>query len=224
MGFMNVNGSTGQNNNFWNYANKQKEEYSTELVGYVVELQLAPKTVFGSNTIDRFEDGNPKRNVRVVVLKDNGIEEIWDFNPGGRDKSAQGGKDKRSKAMKALVDGILKAIPNAEDIDECLGMRIKITTEEPPEGWSWSNTNPRPWHVQINPKMTVEHRGTTVKPDWEREGGEVDAPPIEPTQVGDGLAAAQAAAQQAVAKMNAGVTWAQDEQPPASVYDEDIPF
>jgi len=229
MSFMGLNGSTGSATNFWNFSNKEKPNYSTELIGYVIELQSVPKTVFGSNKIDRFDDGNCKRNIRLIILTDDGTEIAWDFNPGGRDKSAAGGEDKRSQAMKALANGIVAAVPQATDIEDILGMRVRVSTKEPPEGWSWSNTNPRPWNVAFDPKRRVEHRGCVIKPDWEREGGEVDAPPNEPAQVGTAnpqLNASMAAAGAAIAANNVSnrMGLGQDEMPPVSVYDEDISF
>ena len=223
-----INGSVGNSKQWWNYTNKEKPGYSTELIGYMKEMQYVPHTVFGKNVIERWDDGNPKRDLRMCVETDG--EELWfQVSPGGRDKRASGGEDKRSEAMKALVAGLVAVKPNAQDIEECLGMRCKITTEEPPEGWSWGSGKARPWTFQFNANDVVDHRGFSITPDWEREGGEEDARPIEPAQVGTGnskLDQAQAAAKAAVTRGESTVVnqWAQDEQPPTSVYDEDIPF
>jgi len=232
MSFSLDGGTGGGGTNFWNYTNKNKDNYSVQLIGWVVELDLVCATKFGSRTIDRFDDGNPKRDLRLIIKTDNDEELAFQFAPGGRDKSAQGGEDKRSTAMKALANGIRASIPNAKDVDEILGMRVRITTEEPPGNFEWSRNNPRPWKFEFDPKNTVEHRGFIVKPDWEREGGDNDARPVEPAQKGDGskepsaeFLANQAKAAEAVKKMNE--QQAADyvnELPPTSVYDEDIPF
>jgi hypothetical protein len=183
-------------------------------------------------------------------LNDNGVEYNWDFNPGGADKSASGGEDKRSAAMKAVTGAIHKVLPEATGIEDILGMRIRIVTEEPPGNFTYSRQNPRPWHIQVNPKSTVEHRGVVHKPDWERKGGAYDAAEPAPAQQGDGtkeatpeFLAAEAAAGNKVAAavqaaqaasmanqasnqmtINPGPINAQDEIPPTSVYDDDIPF
>jgi len=232
MGFSLDGGTGGGSSNFWNFANKEKANYSTQLVGYVVELQLVCATKFGTRVIDRFDDGNPKRDLRFVIRTDDGQEVNFQFSPGGRDKSAQGGEDKRSHAMKALAAGIQAALPQAKDVDEILGMRVRITTEEPPGNFEFSRNNPRPWKFEFDPNNKVEHRGFVVKPDWEKEGGANDARPVEPAQKGDGtkepspeFLANQAKAAEAVRKMNEEKAYeAVNELPPTSVYDDDIPF
>ena len=230
MSFYSFDRSTGNGKSgFWNYTNKEKDNYSTELIGYVVELSNPCKTKFGTNIIERFKDGNPMRNIRVTILTDDGNEVNWDFNPGGKDNTANGGEDKRSSAMKAWTEGILRSgIENPTGLEDILGMKVKINTEEPPGNFEYSRNNPRPWTVRVDPNQTVEHRGTVYKKDWEKEGGEVDAPPIEPAQVGDGtkepsaeFLAKQQAAAEAVAKMNQSYDM---EINASSVYDEDIPF
>ena len=232
MSFSLDGGTGGSGLTFWNYTNKNNPGYSTQLIGWVKEIQLVCATKFGSRIIDRFDDGNPKRDLRFIVLTDGGQELAFQFAPGGRDKSAQGGEDKRSTAMKALAAGIQAALPQAKDVDEVLGMRVRISTEEPPGNFEFSRNNPRPWKFEFDPKNTVEHRGFVVKPDWEREGGENDARPVEPAQKGDGskqpsaeFLANQQRAAEAVARMNANddIT-GQSDIPPTSVYDEDIPF
>lgn len=213
MGFMSVDGGTGNQSNgsFWNFSNKEKDNYTTSIKGIVKEIQLVPKTKFGSKEIDRYDDGNPKRNLRLYI-EDDGNETIWEFNPGGRDKRNFGGEDRRSEALKALVNALLAVDKDAKDIEECLGMFIKVATEEPPGNFTYSRNNPRPWHVELNNQMMFEHRGCTVKPDWEREKAAEDAgvKPPDPTDASD--------FRNKIPK-NAGMP-----DVAASVYDEDIPF
>jgi len=170
MGFMSVDGSTGGSSSvFWNFNNKEKDNYTTEIDGNVVEIQLVPKTKFGSREIDRYEDGNCKRNLRVIIETADHEEIIWEFNPGGKDRRAAGGEDRRSNALRALVDALIAINPKCKDIEDCLGMGISVSTEEPPGNFTYSRQNPRPWHVKLNPDNMVPHRGCVVKPDWERE-------------------------------------------------------
>lgn len=211
MSFMSVDGGTGNGSagSFWNFSNKEKDNYAISIKGVVREIQLVPKTKFGTREIDRYDDGNPKRNLRLYV-DDEGEETIWEFSPGGRDKRNSGGEDKRSEALKALVNALLTVDKNAKDIEECLGMFIEVSTEEPPGNFTYSKGNPRPWHVKLDNTVMSEHRGCTVKPDWEREKQQADAgvEPPDPNDPND--------FRNKIPK-NAGM-------PDVSVYDEDIPF
>jgi len=231
MSFFSFDRSGSGNSNFWNYSQKDKANYSTVLQGILVELSDPCATKFGSNVIDRWDDGNPKRNIRMTIMDANGTEWNWDFAPGG--------KEHPSMAMVAAAAAFTNAGINADGLESMLGMTIRVSTEEPPGNFTYSRQNPRPWAIQILDTYVNENRGVVHKRDWEKEGGKVDAAPPAPAQMGSGqqqptqLQQTMERAKQAVMQNTANTRMnvpqqayvdGQSEIPPASVYDQDIPF
>ena len=51
------------------------------------------------------------------------------------------------------MQAILAVNPNATSIADCMGYHITVTTQQPPQGFGYSASNPRPWSVKIGEKM-----------------------------------------------------------------------
>ena len=169
MGFFDFDrGSNNNNGNFWNYGNPEKDNYSPVLMGRLVELSDPMATKFRSNEIDRWDDGNPKRNIRMAIVDAAGNEFLWDFNPGG--------KAHPSNAMAACAAALAAAnIQDAKGLEDMLGMVISIQTQEPPQGFKYGSGAPRPWQVAIVDPNKGEHRGTKHIPDPVTEGAQTPA-------------------------------------------------
>jgi hypothetical protein len=216
---------SGNGGNFWNYNKPEKEDYSPILMGRVVELSDPPKTKFQSQEIERWDDGNPKRNIRMTILDGAGNEFVWDFGPGGRNRP--------SNAMLACANALIAAgINGASGLEEMLGMTISIQTQEPPAGFSYGANAPRPWQVTIMDKNKGEHRGTKHIKDPVTEGAEMTAKPVVAQPQAPTPAAVQQAAQNAANAMGFQQPmmpqqqgyYAQQPQGGAAIYDDDIPF
>lgn len=167
MGFFDFDRGSNNNGNFWNYGNPEKDGYSPMLMGRLVELSDPMATKFKSNEIDRWDDGNPKRNIRMAIVDSAGNEFLWDFGPGS--------KSKPSNAMTACANALAAANIQAKGLEDMLGMVISIQTQEPPQGFSYGAGAPRPWQVQIVDPNKGEHRGTKHIPDPLTEGAQAPA-------------------------------------------------
>ena len=162
-------GNANADGNFWNYGNPEKDNYSPVLMGRLVELADPPATKFMSQEIDRWDDGNPKRNIRMVILDGAGNEFLWDFMPGS--------KAKPSNAMAACAAALQASGIQATGLEDMLGMVISIQTQEPPQGFKYGAGTPRPWQVQIVDATVGEHRGTRHIVDPVTEGTQMPAKP-----------------------------------------------
>ena len=162
-------GGANGDGNFWNYGNPEKDNYSPMLVGRLVELSDPCATKYMSQEIDRWDDGNPKRNIRMAILDGAGNEFLWDFNPGS--------KSKPSMAMLACANALVAAGIKAPGLEDMLGMVISIQTQEPPQGFKYGAGAPRPWQVQIMDANVGEHRGTKHIPDPRTEGAQAAPAP-----------------------------------------------
>lgn len=202
--------------NFWNYGNPEKDGYSPVLIGRLVELSDPPATKFNSSEVDRWDDGNPKRNIRMVILDGAGNEFIWDFNPGG--------KAKPSNAMQACANALAEANIKATGLEDMLGMVISISTQEPPQGFKYGSGAPRPWMVAIVDATKGEHRGTKHIVDSATEGGQPQPqaqPQVQQQPVPAGVQQAASQAAQAMGfqpQVNQGYFAGQGEQVPVGAY------
>ena len=161
--FFNFDRGATSNSRIWNYSDPNKDDYSLELIGTVVELSDPMATKFQSSEIDRWKDGNPKRNICITILTQDGQEKDWIFSPGSSRNPSQ--------AMQACRNALMSAGINANSLEELGGMVIGIQTQAAPQGFKYGQGAPRPWVVQIgNAQKSQAYRGTKHIVDEVTEG------------------------------------------------------
>ena len=161
-------GNANTNGNYWNYGNPEREGYSPMLMGRLVELADPPATKFMSNEIDRWDDGNCKRDIAMTIVDGAGNEFIWKFGPGS--------KKNPSRAMLACANALAEQGLQATGLEDMLGMVISVQTQEPPQGFKYGSGVPRPWDVHIVDPNKGEHRGVKHIPDPREEAAQAPAP------------------------------------------------
>lgn len=210
----------GSNN--WNYSDNAKAGYSEMIEGTCIEISNPQALDFNTKQPAFWPDGNPKRNLQVVLLAKTGQEISWTFSP----------KSAAANACLASLD------PNNNreqvSLDELLGKFVRVQTQ----AGVYNARNPRPWWVTIiGDGEASAVRGckdlSQVQPT--QAPAPAPAPPVQqtppppvqqapaPTQ----FQVAQQAAQQAVAQQNFQQAAPPVNQVPAEaygVYDSDIPF
>ena len=176
MSFFSFNrNNTSAAGNFWNYNKPEKDNYSPMLIGRLVELSDPPATKFKSTEIDRWDDGNCKRNIRMTIVDGAGNEFLWDFGPGS--------KRNPSRALQACAAAMAEANLQGNGLEDMLGMVLCIQTQEPPQGFSYGAGSPRPWEVHIQDANKGENRGTKHIPDPREEAAQAPAAaPVAQTQ------------------------------------------
>lgn len=131
MSVFDLKGNSGSNN--WNYTDNTKQNYSTMLMGTVVEISNPQSINYGTKKPEFWPDGNPKRNLRLTVMDAAGVEFNWTFAP-------------RSAAATACLNA-LDPQGNRErvSIEEMLGKMVVIQTRD----GVYNQAHPRPWSVQV---------------------------------------------------------------------------
>lgn len=146
MGVLDFNG--GGSGNSWNYHSPEKDGYSLVLDGQVVGIDTPIAHNFsqdGKQGAPKFwDDGNPVRNIKFTVADAAGNCFDWTFSIS---------KKRSTSAFNQVMQAILAVNPNATSIADCMGYHITVTTQQPPQGFGYSASNPRPWSVQIGEKM-----------------------------------------------------------------------
>lgn len=146
MGVLDFNG--GGSGNSWNYHSPEKDGYSLVLDGQVVGIDTPIAHNFsqdGKQGAPKFwDDGNPVRNIKFTVADAAGNCFDWTFSIS---------KKRSTSAFNQVMQAILAVNPNATSIADCMGYHITVTTQQPPQGFGYSSSNPRPWSVQIGEKM-----------------------------------------------------------------------
>lgn len=232
-------GSTGGTSNTWNYSDKEKEDFSLQIDGTVVEMKQVQETQYktnaplfwkndGGRATKVIEDtGSPCLNFCIVIDTIQFGEKEWVFNPKtkkdntldhqtGRPKNPEG----LSRASLAIQQALVSAGMDPSNLDQLGGLNISVSTKEPPEGFDYGPTSPRPFGVRINGKGDKPFRGCfpfgqTSKP------AHVQAPAMQPSPTQ--LQRSMEDAVQPIPQRNAYSN--QYEQPPMSVYaNDDIPF
>lgn len=131
MSVFDLKGSSGGNN--WNYSYPQNPGYMESIEGTVVEISNPQSINFGTKQPETWPDGNPKRNLRVVIKGRSGAELGWTFSP----------KSKGAEACLAALD------PDGNrpqvNIEELLGKFIRVQTQ----AGVYNSQNPRPWWVTV---------------------------------------------------------------------------
>ena len=146
MSVLDFNG--GGSGNSWNYHSPEKDGYSLVLDGQVVGIDTPIAHNFsqdGKQGAPKFwDDGNPVRNIKFTVADTAGNCFDWTFSIS---------KKRPTSAFNQVMQAILAVNPNATSIADCMGYHITVTTQQPPQGFGYSASNPRPWSVRIGEKM-----------------------------------------------------------------------
>lgn len=168
MSFFSFDRNSGAGN-VWNYSDPQKDGFSLVLQGVVVELSDPLKTKFKSQEVDRWQDGNPMRNICLTILTQGGEEKNWIFGPGSSKNP--------SRALEACRAALVQAGVQGQGLEDMGGMSITVQTAQPPEGFSYGQGSPRPWQVRIdNPQKSDAYRGVRHVVDPVTEGGQQPQP------------------------------------------------
>ncbi|WP_298049660.1 hypothetical protein [uncultured Bifidobacterium sp.] len=141
---LNPTGNDGgsRNEHNWNYSRPDQPGFSTELVGTVVAIQETQAMNFGQNgpTTPKFwPNGNPVWNIRVTLAGPSGGYRTFTF--------AEAGKAQR-EGKKPSVHIDLFKLAGGKDMMDLIGKTIKISTQQPPQGFAYGRGCPRPWHVE----------------------------------------------------------------------------
>lgn len=146
MSVLDFNG--GGSGNSWNYHSPDKDGYSLVLDGQVVGIDTPIAHSFsqdGKQGAPKFwDDGNPVRNIKLSIADANGNCFDWTFSIS---------KKRPTSAFNQVMQAILAVKPDATSIAECMGRHITVTTQQPPQGFGYSASNPRPWSVSIGDEM-----------------------------------------------------------------------
>lgn len=208
----------GAKRKYWNCTKPDQPDFSLMITGDVVEIAAIPHFIFGTQTIDRFQDGNPKADVRLTLMCDDGEERSFTFR-----FSSSADSSKWCNMQRALLSAVANAGLSGKDLDELLGLNISVSTQQPPQGFNYGSGNPRPFAAQVNGRGTTPSRGMVDEVSKHRPGNtiqpgaehmmtpEVAARPVNP--------AAVEAMHRAAAAM--GVKLEPVDEP---YYQQDIPF
>lgn len=149
----NGNNHSSRNEHNWNYSRPDQPGFSTELVGTVVAIQEVQAMNFGAHgpTTPKFwQNGDPVWNIRITLCGPSGGYRTFTF--------AEAGKAQR-EGKKPSVHIDLFKLAGGNDMMDLIGKTIKISTVQPPQGFSYGVGNPRPWtveEVQAGPYQLAE--------------------------------------------------------------------
>lgn len=204
----------GSNGNNWNYSDNTKAGYSEMIEGTCVEISNPQAKDFNTGAPAFWPDGNPKRNLQVVLLTKAGQEVSWTFSP----------KSAAANACLASLDP--QGTREQVSLDEILGKFIRVQTQ----AGVYNARNPRPWWVTIlgDGEASAVRGCKDLSQPQPMQGMPAPAPaPVQQTPPPTQFQVAQQAAQQAVAQQNFQQAAPPVNQVPADaygVYDQDIPF
>lgn len=151
---------SGSELNSWNYSKPAEPGYSLKLAGTVAAIQEAQAMEFGpggkpTGKGKTWTDGNPKMNIRIVLVGPSGGYRSFTFQPASKaQKEAWMNKQGKPALHLQLFD-----IAGGVDMMNLVGKTIEIETEAPPEGFSYGLGKPRPWTAK-----EVEIEGAPFSP------------------------------------------------------------
>lgn len=134
----------------WNYSKPDKEGFSNELVGTVLNIQEVQAREYSMNGMGApkfWPDGNPVMNIRMVFAVADGSVKTWTFQPAGR-------LAKQGKKKSVHLD--LYALTGNTTMMNLVGRTLRIVTQQPPQGFSYGVNSPRPWHVELVPDVVYQ--------------------------------------------------------------------
>ena len=246
MSVLDFNG--GGSGNSWNYHSPEKDGYSLVLDGQVVGIDTPIAHSFtqdGKQGAPQFwDDGNPVRNIKFTIADTAGNCFDWTFSIS---------KKRPTSAFNQVMQAILAVNPNATSIADCMGYHITVTTQQPPQGFGYSASNPRPWSVTIGEKMprvegfdyevtdsaaSMQRNQQQVQQEYRQQQAARPAPAMQAPVPQQAMPQPVMTPQQQAAIMQqqfpgATVQYAapaqnppiaQGAQVPVEVYDEDVPF
>ena len=208
----------GSGRTYWNCTKPDKDGFSNTITGDVVEIAAVPRYVFGTQTIDRWDDGNPKVNMRITLLCPDGEERCFSFK-----FSSSSQEDKWCRMQQALFAALRAAGLPGANMAELQGLNITLATQQPPAGFQFGAQNPRPFSCQVNGRGTAPFKGMVDEvSSFKPEKPQPAQLQPEHTLVGE-------AQRRAASAMGFGVQQPQqrpvfDNNDIAGVYDADIPF
>lgn len=190
---LDFNTGSESNSSFWNYGKPEKDDFSLSITGEVVEIRKVQSKVFGTKQPAFYDDGNPKMEIWVVLKTADGGEVAWaNIRP-------------KSNAMHAFQRALESAGKPGKNLIEVGGLIITAETQQPPQGFTYGQKNPRPFRVKILGPGDSGFRGVVDT----MNGKAKQQPKPQPSAV-------NYAAQQAAA------AWGQPQQ--STYADEDIPW
>lgn len=207
----------GSASNNWNYSDNTKDNYAEFIQGTVIQIDNPQSINFGTGKPEFWDDGNPKRNLRMTLLQQDGTEIQWTFAPHAR-----------SNARKAIVDGMDAYDPNNDgNMKMLLGKIVTVWTQ----AGSYNSQRPRPWNFRIDDDGDQQFvRGLIDLSQPNQQAPKQTTPPAPPaapapamTQVAPASPPA-AVVQQVANTFGVHLEEVPQEQVPVSVYDEEIPF
>lgn len=218
-------GNTGSG---WNYADNTKPNYMERIEGTVVEISNPQALNYSTRQPEFWPDGNPKRNLRVVIRGRSGQELSWTFSP----------KSRATDACLAALDP--QGTRDQVSMEELLGKFVAVQTQ----AGVYNAQNPRPWWVTIQGEgeanmvrglIDLSKQQMPGMPAPQPAPMQQTPPPQQQAPAPTAFQQAQAMAQQAVAQQNFQQTPAPapmnqvpvesyGADPTGGYYDADIPF
>lgn len=165
----------GASNYSWNYSKPDKPGYSTQLVGTVLAIQEVQKMAYTTSgqpgAPEFWPDGNPKMNIRLALVTQEGEIKTFTFQPAS--KAARMGQKKS-------VHMDLFHLTNDTDMMNLVGKTLCIQTQE----GRYGQGNPRPWFVslvdtepfKLNGPLPPEFKAPQVLANNAASGGRMNAP------------------------------------------------
>lgn len=123
----------GSEGSGWNYSDNTKQNYMEMIEGTVVEISNPQARDFNTGKPATWPDGNPKRNLMLILRGRSGQELSWTFSP----------KSAAANACLAALDP--QGTREQVSIEELLGKFIRVQTQ----GGVYNAQHPRPWWVTL---------------------------------------------------------------------------
>lgn len=212
----------GGSSNNWNYSDTEKEGYAEYIQGTVIQIDNPQSINFGTGKPEFWQDGNPKRNLRMTLLQQDGTEINWTFAPHAK-----------SLARQAIVAGMDAVDPhNNGNMKMLLGKAVTVWTQP----GNYNAQHPRPWNFRIDGegdaskvRGLIDLSTQAAQPVPAQAPAPAMVPPQAMAQVGPSAPPTNVVAQ---VQKTFGVAPTEvppapapaGEEVPVSVYDEDIPF
>lgn len=140
----------------WNFTNRDKEQYSEQIVGTIVSMQEIQAREYkpggGVGKPKFWDDGNPVMNIRIGLATPMGDFKSFTFAKAGK---------KQVAGEKPSVHVQLWDLVNRGNFENLMGKTVQITTwpANPTTGQTWGQGNPRLFDVQEVPGVVYALNG-----------------------------------------------------------------
>lgn len=211
----------------WNCTNPNREGYSIDIWGTVLNVQDVQKYSYvspeeraqGKQSKPMYwDDGNPVMNQRLILATPDGSVKTVTYEKAGK-KAKQGQKPSLHMDLFRLCNGM----------KELIGKTVHISTQEPPQGTRYGSGNPRPFHVELGDPNVPPYEAKEIIPaefmlervvaDQAAHGGQMAGAP----QMQGGFYAAPQAAPMARQPVYQQPMVAQQMAPQAVQYQQAVP-